>query len=112
MADISREEFLRLQGEAQNRLKEMQRRSEEAVGKIPPAPDFVMLRRDESELPEKQNREPAPEKSRGGFDILRMFNFKNITMDSDRVLILAVLLLLAGNSSDELLLFALVYIML
>lgn len=41
-----------------------------------------------------------------------MFNFKNITMDSDRVLILAVLLLLAGNSSDELLLFALVYIML
>ncbi len=112
MADISREEFLSLQAEAQNRLKEMQRRSEEAVGKIPPAPDFVMLRKNEPELPKKQKCESAPEKPRGGLDILKMFNFKNINMDSDRVLILAVLLLLAGNSSDELLLFALVYIML
>lgn len=41
-----------------------------------------------------------------------MLNFKALKMDSDRTIILAVMLLLMGESSDELLILALLYIML
>lgn len=109
MAELSREEFLRLQKEASERLLQMQRRSEEAIGKIP-APDFVQLRQEKSDPPPPKKQQ-KPQKQ-GGFDLLRLFNFNNISLDSDRVLIIAVLLLLMSESSDELLLFALIYIML
>ena len=44
--------------------------------------------------------------------LLDMFNFNKINMDNDRLLILAVCLLLASDSDDELLMLALLYIML
>lgn len=47
-----------------------------------------------------------------GRNILNMLNFKGMKMDNDRLIILAVCLLLAGEETDELLMLALIYIML
>lgn len=47
-----------------------------------------------------------------GFDLLRLFNFKNMELDNDRVIILALALLLSSEQTDEILLLALLYIML
>ena len=44
--------------------------------------------------------------------ILNFLNFKGIKMDNDRLIILAICLLLAGEETDELLMLALIYIML
>ena len=45
-------------------------------------------------------------------NILDIINFKNIEIDSDISLLLGILLLLSGDSTDELLMLALIYIML
>lgn len=50
----------------------------------------------------------APKKS----SILNLLNFKGLKMDNDRLIILAVCLLLTGEEADELLILALMYIML
>ena len=44
--------------------------------------------------------------------ILNFLNFKGIKMDNDRLIILAICLLLANEDTDELLMLALIYIML
>ena len=117
MSEMSREEFLRLQRDAESRLRSMQQRSR-AASSLPPSPDFVQLRGRESQPQSPQKAPPAQQQKapsqqrKNGLDILRMLDLKNITMDSDRVLILAVLLLLSSESEDRLLLLALVYIML
>ncbi|MBO5105796.1 MAG: hypothetical protein J6C29_02750 [Clostridia bacterium] len=43
--------------------------------------------------------------------ILNFLNFKGMKMDNDRLIILAICLLLAGEETDELLMLALIYIM-
>lgn len=108
MAELSREEFLKMQREAEERLRRMQQKSAAAV--MPPTPDFVSLR-------EKEDKEQGPKvcresPQRGSFNLLRMLNIKDMQLDSDRLLIIAVLLLLLSESSDELLMLALIYIML
>ena len=55
MSNMSREEFLRLQKEAQTRMREMQKRSDEITGKMPPAPDFVTLR-NKSKRPKNRSK--------------------------------------------------------
>ncbi len=47
-----------------------------------------------------------------GGSILNFLNFKGMKMDNDRLIILAICLLLAGEEVDELLMLALMYIML
>ena len=44
--------------------------------------------------------------------ILNFLNFKGIKMDNDRLIILAICLLLANEDTDELLMLALIYVML
>lgn len=109
MAEISREEFMRLQSDAERRLREMQQRSREAVGI--PSPDFVKMREEPKSIGKAP---PTPHRGTegGGLDFLRLLNLKNITSDPDRLLILAVLLLLATDGGDRLLTAALIYIML
>lgn len=109
MAEISREEFMRLQSDAERRLREMQQRSREAVGI--PSPDFVKMREEPKSI-EKAPPTPHRGTGGGGLDFLRLLNLKNITSDPDRLLILAVLLLLATDGGDRLLTAALIYIML
>ena len=69
----------------------------------PKAPDFVQIRKTE---------EPPPPPPRKGFDLLRMLNLRGMEMDGDRKVIIAVMLLLLGETEDELLILALLYIML
>lgn len=54
---------------------------------------------------------PAPSKT-NGMNLLNLLNFKGIQMDHDRLIILALCMLLASEEADELLLLALLYIML
>ncbi len=112
MAEISREEFMRLQSDAERRLREMQQRSREAVGI--PSPDFVKMREEPKSIEKAPPPPPSPSRGAqgGGLDFLRLLNLKNITSDPDRLLILAVLLLLATDGGDRLLTAALIYIML
>ncbi len=59
---------------------------------------------------EKENHTTKIKKS--GIDLLNLLNFKGIKMDNDRLIILALCLLLSSDEVDELLLLALMYIML
>ena len=75
------------------------------------APSFVVptsSARTEEKMPKPIA--PPPQKSKGIFDLL---NIKNMTMDSDRSLILMMLALLYGKTedADDLLVMALLYIM-
>ncbi len=47
-----------------------------------------------------------------GIDLLRLINFKNLELNSDRIIIIAIALMLSSEKADELLLLALLYIML
>lgn len=77
----------------------------------------------------RQNHTPAPPESakpsnakepkKGGLlsrfkglDILKIFNFQNLKIDNDVLIIIALIFLLSTEETDELLLLALVYIML
>lgn len=69
--------------------------------------------------PPRQEKSREPEKEsggffgggKGGFDIMKLLNFKNLEMDSDRTLVMMMMLLLSGENSDSLLTMALLYIM-
>jgi len=62
---------------------------------------------------ENRPRVPLPiQQKNKGFDILNMLNLKNLNMDNDVMLIIMMVLILSSETSDELLLLALVYIML
>ena len=92
---------------------------------MPPAPSFVRPRgsfpnrteneaqRSESPSPE-QNISPEPPKKKGlfGLDILKILDKEGFELDSDRILIIALILLLSGDGGDEILIFALAYLML
>lgn len=59
-----------------------------------------------------QNKIPKKNTTFKNTNILNMLNIKNLKMDNDRLIILAVCLLLASDTTDELLMLALIYIML
>ena len=129
--------FERMQRDAEERLKEMQRRSKryDLNADIPPVPNFVQVsnnkqnRTSSREKPSQnvaenikhQKSENTLSKSEGkydshslkkGFDLLRLFNFSNFKLDNDILVIVVLILLLSSEEADELLLMALVYIML
>ena len=114
MTEKERLEFEKRKTEAEKRLNEMYYGS----GKKDPTkglkvPSFINTNQT-NEPKGEQNHPPNitksnPPKASG---LLNMFNFKGIEMDNDRLLILAVCLLLLGDSDDELLMLALLYIML
>ncbi len=69
--------------------------------------------------PPKQPVQDPPPQQRGGFlsrfkgtDILKIFNFQNLHIDNDVLIIVALIFLLSTEETDELLLLALIYIML
>lgn len=127
-------EMERMQRDAENRMREMQRRSDRAVSgsSMPPVPNFVrtnpMRRPDnfrqptppknednlkQSKTPPRNENDKGAAKGKGkGFNLLSMLNFKGIKFDSDTILIIALIFLLSTEETDELLLLALVYIML
>ncbi len=105
----------RMQQDAERRMREMKKRADVYIGnsEIPPVPNFVK-QRNRTE-PQPTRLPPANKKgpeSRNGFDLLRILNFKNIKIDSDVLIIIALIFMLSNENTDELLLMALLYIML
>ncbi len=86
---------------------------------MPHVPPFVKMPTEQGDKPPIAEQESGPvfaepPKKSGllGSDILKFLDFKNFKMDSDRMLLLLMVLILSGENSDEILMFALAYIML
>ena len=122
MADMTREEFERMQNDAIRRVKNMQQR---ASSRIPPMPDYVrplrgaIAEKTPATPPHEQNHVPAhsvkPTSSKplsGGLGFLDKLNLKSFEMDTDRALVLMMMALLGKETADETLMLALLYIML
>lgn len=99
---------------AKEELFRMQGRSS-----LPHVPPFVKMPEGNPPPPKEERQECGPKiieppKKSGlfGSDILKFLDFKNFKMDSDRMLLLLMVLILSGENSDEILMFALAYIML
>lgn len=121
MENFSRDEINSKRGKAEEELFKMWEKST-MPHHVPP---FVKLPAEPSRE-EPQSEEPSPpcpdippktEERRGiggllGKDIFKFLDFKNFELNSDRMLILLMLVLLSGEDSDNILLFALAYIML
>lgn len=121
-------DMARMQRDAENRIREMQRKADRAVkgNDTPPVPNFVKMNPQRTQAPQQPRQTPPSEThkppeptSKGGIlskfkgiDFLKLFNFKNIHIDSDITVIIALLLLLSTEDTDELLVLALIYIML
>ncbi len=129
MPDGSRNDIAEMQRDAERRLREMQKRADMAVKggqphrRVPVAPpnaeDNIAKRQAVSEKGDStvalDRKEPHSKGILGklkGFELLKLFNFKNIAIDSDVLLIIVLIFLLSNEDTDELLLMALVYIML
>lgn len=134
----------RMQLDAERRIREMQRRSNNALHgyEKPPVPNYNNSnpprhnQQSGSRTPNGENRPqaqaqpqsqpqdrspapPAEPPQHGGFlskfkglDILKIFNFKNLHIDNDVLIIIALIFLLSTDETDELLIMALIYIML
>lgn len=78
-------------------------------------PPFVRMPNGQSKPPADKKTTVPEEPKKGGLfgsDILKFLNFDNFKMDSDRILLLLMILILSGENSDEILIFALAYLML
>ena len=88
--------------QAADRVREMQRRASISTN-LPP----------NKKTPTTQNKEPEGINNLGGGkrNLLELINFKNMEIDGDRSLLMGILLLLSSDITDEILMFALIYIM-
>lgn len=94
MDNVTAEELNR----AAERVRDMQRRAAVVGGKNNPP----------EKREEKTNQTVLPRRK----SILELINFKNMEIDNDRSLLMGILLLLSSDTTDELLMLALIYIML
>ncbi len=121
MAENYDEKIKNMSEKAKAELYNMQSRA------MPPAPSFVRPRgggsfsgRSENEpqkneaIPPEPTAPPEAPKKNGllGLDILKIIDAKGFELDSDRILLIALILLLSGDGGDEILIFALAYLML
>lgn len=161
MPDYKQNDIEKMQRDAEQRIREMQKRADRTIrgSDMPPVPNFVRLnhghqpdkvqdnsreqdrgqnRSSQSNTsdrrqngrgqtsPHGDRRQTAPNdrptaanRQQGGIlsrfkglDILKIFNFQNIRLDSDVLVIIALIFLLSTEETDELLMMALIYIML
>lgn len=145
------QELQRMQQEAVERVRQMQRRSEQAIRHSPRAPSFFVQdsppkefpqeeqQQRQPELPPQEEQQPAPSSApqpeprpqqqnsqgqpsanmpalslpapgQGGFSLDQVLD--SLHLDHDRLLILALFFLLAGERSDNGLMLALLYLFL
>lgn len=115
---MTREEFYKQTQAAAERMREMNKRSENPPsyhGNMPPTPSFVKV----NHQPIPQSNENPKEKEPQQMKINNKPNsfFKeipfldNLLKDSDTVLIIGLLLILMSDNSDKMLMFALIYIL-
>lgn len=122
---MAEQNIQKMQRDAEQRIREMQRRADRAVsgGDMPPVPNFIKVGQTERQThykPEPQKKvEPQRDEHLSqkpsvnkGFNFLKMLNFKGLKFDKDVALIVVLILLLSSDETDEMLIFALIYIML
>ncbi len=97
MTDFERREFERQKNIAVQKFKDMYDPGPPFIKPPQPAPISLHDKKPENE---------------SGLDILKLLNFKNMELDGDRIIILALALILSAEKADELLILALIYIML
>ena len=117
-----RENIEKMKIDAEAELRNMQRRAT-----IPPMPPFVKvhsqnsgnLTSGETQKSEEPKSITPPavnlndsKKGIFGKDLLKFLDLENFELDSDRMLLLLMIFLLSRENNDEILLFALAYIML
>ena len=133
MNELTQDNIKKMQRDAEYRMREMQRKAERAVSgnDMPPVPNFVRINQQTNNKGNHTNQTPPQDlnkehnvrfaeqkKPQGllgklkGFDLLKIFNFNNLKIDNDILIILALIFLLSTEDTDELLLIALLYIML
>ena len=117
MTEQQRKEMDKMQADAIRKMRELNSKSMGNQGNnIPPVPNFLKMNTSTSKQSDKKDIEPplplAPPPTSKGFNLLRMLNLDNFKMDSDFTVIIAMILLLSSEDSDEILLLALLYIML
>lgn len=91
-------ELMAMQRDAAERVRQMQRRARERMAAAPPSP------------PVPAERETVPGQQSGGAAIGQLIG--SFASDPDRMLLLALIFLLAREETDPKLLLALVYLML
>ncbi|MBQ0083625.1 MAG: hypothetical protein KBS52_02515 [Clostridiales bacterium] len=97
---------------AANRVREMQKRSAFARERQSSSRNSPPEGEKSAEAP-KIGRETAGQAENNPLSkILGLFDFKNFSFDEESRLILGIILLLGSSKTDELLVFALIYIML
>lgn len=141
----SPQELQRMQQEAVERVRQMQRRSEQAIRHSPRAPSFFVQdsppKEFPKEMPQEAPQQPAPQPEpqpqpaapqqpsqnqeqpshagqalplsalgQGGFSLEQVLD--SLHLDHDRLLILAMFFLLAGEKADSSLMLALLYLFL
>ena len=128
MTEQEQKEFEKRKKEAENQLNRMyygsSSRNVNSKGlKMPPFLNTPQTKNQNNHIKESKNEKiPEPnhnkvgqnqitQNKKSGIDLLNLLNFKGIKMDNDRLVIIALCLLLSSEDVDELLLLALMYIM-
>lgn len=111
MAEYSQNEFEKMKNEAAQRVMEMYKG---AGGKMPPYPDFISLpehKKTEEKIEKKEeNKASNPRQNNSTF--LRYLNFGELMKNKDGLLLIGLILLLASDGADDLLILALAYVLL
>lgn len=106
MTENERREIQRQRREAEERIKEFDRRAHMAQSGEIQMPHFAE-RTNAPVVPKK-----AEQESNKGFGLLKMLNFGSLKFDDDIAVIILIMLLIGKDGGDELLLLALLYVML
>ncbi len=128
MDGLNYHDMQKMRAQAEQRIRQMQKKADRAISAsdMPPVPNFVRTnakaqnshnntltnqKTEQDKTIEKAKHFNKPQQNKG-LNLLKMFNFGNIKLDKDVMLIIVMILLLSSEDSDELLLLALAYIML
>ncbi len=126
MADYTYQELMQMQSDAIKRVEEMQRRARTTAGldngkqEIKKSPEQEDKREEPRHIPMpegylKKQEQPRNDTPKNQPQQKSSFNLKlgngDIEIDSDKALLLSLILLLAEEQADELLLTALVYML-
>lgn len=116
-SNYSREDLAAMQKDAMERVREMQRRADETLRRSnqsmpqpsPPPP----VQKEENPSPPPPPPKPLPQPPPAISNNSKLSNILSIAgMDSDRLIILGLLLILWNDNADHLLLLALLYLLL
>lgn len=107
------DEYYKMQESAERRVRNMNRRAQSYTSQ---QNQSEQRQHSASEKPTEEQKREEPQKpkptEKRGLQLLKMLNFKGIELDTDRALIIGMMLLLLSESDDEYLILALLYIML